>query len=360
MPKFTKPKPLTVKQYAKGLLAGCIGLLALCALSVILIDPAFQYHEPLSIFNYAYENERYQNAGFAKSLEYDTVVIGSSLTSTYNTDWFDETFDAQTIKLSFPGGTFEDFDIALNTVFEVNPDVERIFVCMDPRLLKDSPASTGVMPDYLWDTDLWNDTQYLWNKDVLIKLCVPTLLQTLTNDYVPLSEAFVRENTFEYGLQKTIASYNRPVVSEVEQDITYYDEGLAAHWEIIDDWVNEHPDITFYFYYPPYSTLFWDTVQREGEVLPTLALLKNTAIRYMYLDNVNFYSFLDDNEITTIFDNYTDMVHYSPEINQLLVERMSTEEPMDLRALEYMTNDILSLLQNYDFESVFPDDYATR
>ena len=46
----------------------------------VIIDPFFQYHKPIKNLNYEYDSIMYQGAGIIKNFDYETLIIGSSLT----------------------------------------------------------------------------------------------------------------------------------------------------------------------------------------------------------------------------------------------------------------------------------------
>ena len=78
------------------------GFLAIAAI-VIYVDPFFQYHKPWLIFPYKVDNQLSQNPGMARRLDYDSVLLGSSMTASFDTDWFTEVMGLQTVKLSYNG-----------------------------------------------------------------------------------------------------------------------------------------------------------------------------------------------------------------------------------------------------------------
>ena len=154
------------RKYLAGFLATVIALLAICAGVVYGIDPSFQYHLPYGNIKAVYLNERYQNAGLAKNLEYDTVILGSSVTANFRLSQFNELFDAQTVKLTFPGGCFSDFETALNLCFETH-DVKRVFWSIDPKILMTPyDEEPTPLPEYLYNFNPFDDVKYLFNKDV--------------------------------------------------------------------------------------------------------------------------------------------------------------------------------------------------
>lgn len=68
------------------------GLAAAAVLLVVYVDPFFQYHKPLEHFPYVVDHQVNQNPGMAKHMEYDSVILGSSMTVNFNTGWFQELF----------------------------------------------------------------------------------------------------------------------------------------------------------------------------------------------------------------------------------------------------------------------------
>lgn len=342
------------KKYVLRLIGVSVGLLILCAATVFLLDPAFQYHLPLSGIEATYTNERYQNAGLIKNEAYDSICIGSSVTSNFRASWFDERFGGKTLKVSYPGGTFSDFDLALETAYATH-DIKQVYWSLDPRLLSDDPQDSHEMPTYLYDFNPLNDVQYLLNKDILLESCASSVIASLTHTATALDEAFLWEtpNT-KYGLDVAIASYTRPKDIGFQYDRHMFDDALHANLEIIDKWVNGHPETTFYLYFPPYSTLYFDSIKRQGQIDAMMFLLYDTANRYKDKENVRFYSFIDQNKITTNYENYTDMVHYRSEVNRYIVDYMADNPPMDDAAVSALASHLRSLMENYDFDSLYP------
>lgn len=342
------------RKYVLRLISAVIALLVACAAVVIILDPAFQYHLPFAGIQATYTNERYQNAGLIKNQQYDSICIGSSVTSNFRASWFDERFGGKTLKVSYPGGTFSDFDAALETAYATH-DIKRVYWSLDPRLLSADPQNPHELPTYLYDFNPFNDIQYLLNKDILLESCSQTILATLAGKHTDLDEAFVWEtDDTKYGLDVAIASYERPKDIGFQYDRNVFNAPLRANLEIVDKWVDNHPETTFYLYFPPYSTLYFDSIKRQGEIDAMMFLLYDTANRYKDKANVKFYSFIDQNAITTNYDNYTDMVHYRSEINRYIVDYMADNPPMDDNAVSQLASHLRSLMENYDFDSLYP------
>ena len=99
--------------------------LAVAAL-VVYVDPFFHYHSPLSGFPYLVDNQLSQNPGMAKHMDYDSVILGSSMTVNFQTTWFQELMGLNTIKLSYSGAFPKDQSNIMKIIFgRRNKDKDR-------------------------------------------------------------------------------------------------------------------------------------------------------------------------------------------------------------------------------------------
>ena len=260
------------RKYLAGFLATVIALLAICAGVVYGIDPSFQYHLPYGNIKAVYLNERYQNAGLAKNLEYDTVILGSSVTANFRLSQFNELFDAQTVKLTFPGGCFSDFETALNLCFETH-DVKRVFWSIDPKILMTPyDEEPTPLPEYLYNSNPFDDVKYLFNKDVILEQCGESILATLSGEGQSLDDAFTWDTKYEFSHEHALWSYVRPDWQEEPQPADADDDIIDQNLECVLSFVKAHPDTEFYLMTPPYSMLCWDRILRDGRYTAVLKL----------------------------------------------------------------------------------------
>lgn len=92
--------------------------------------------------------------------------------------------------------------------------------------------------------------------------------------------------------------------------------------ELLVKRVEQHPDTMFYFFYPPYSMLWWDNMYRSGEQEQVMYAAGTSAERLLGYENVRMYYFQNDRDIILDLDQYMDPVHFTAEINQYMVEQM--------------------------------------
>ena len=99
-------------------LAGVAGL-------IYVIDPFFQYHKPLGKFPYIVDNQVNMNPGLARNMDYDSVLLGSSMTVSFNTDWFDRYCGLKTQKLSYNGAFPKDQANIMEVIFKNKGKLEK-------------------------------------------------------------------------------------------------------------------------------------------------------------------------------------------------------------------------------------------
>ena len=85
-----------IKKHLILILAVIVIFLVLVAGLVWYVDPFFHYHAPLKGFPYVVDNQLTQNPGMARHMEYDSVILGSSMTVNFETDWFRELYGLNT------------------------------------------------------------------------------------------------------------------------------------------------------------------------------------------------------------------------------------------------------------------------
>ena len=108
------------------------------------------------------------------------------------------------------------------------------------------------------------DIQYLLNKDTLY-YSVYTLLANRWGRGDTLDEGFTWDRTHvvePHGGRWRTTSARRWRRSSCPPDA--YAEHVAANVQVVEGWLQAHPETEFDLFLPPYSILFWDRVIRES------------------------------------------------------------------------------------------------
>ena len=295
-------------------------LLALLAAFVAVVDPFFLLRAPGE--SEVYEEERYENAGLIRNLDYDTVLMGTSLVCNYRASWFDELTGARTIKITCRDGYLSDFNTFLELAFDTHPDIKTVYFGLDANILArpDSQRTTD-LPGWLYDDNPFNNVEYFLNKDVYLR-CANAIWQRLRGTASTLDEAYVWADGYEFSLWQAISTYSRPEISESQLPADAYFDACDENLAVVHSWVTEHPDTQFVLFFSPYSILYWDKTIREGKLDATLAMLRRAVEDLLDYDNVTLQFMMGRETIIEDLNNYTDHIHYSTACARVLTERM--------------------------------------
>ncbi|MDO4294307.1 MAG: hypothetical protein Q4C65_13915 [Eubacteriales bacterium] len=352
----------TYRRWLAGFLGLVLaGLLAAGAL-VVWVDPFFQYHKPLSWFPYLVDNQVNQNPGLARHMDYDAVLIGSSMTASFNTDWFDELMGLTTQKLSYNGSYPKDLANIMELVFDAKKDgVRAVFMAADQSTFSADPEETKFpVTDYLYDRNVFNDVAYLFNKDVILDYILRPLADP--GDASDWSELYRPWWTDEYYTKANVLMYYEPMEelpASEEKPADYFLEAVEKNLSRnICPYIEAHPETEFYIFYPPYSILFWNDVVRDRELEAVFGRLEYMTERLLAYDNVQVYCFLDETGIIGNLNNYADYMHYHKNVCRYLTEcfadgcgRLEKDNYRERFAA------LKEFVQNYDYESIWDDWY---
>ena len=159
-------------KFVKTVLVGTGTLLILAGGMTAVIDPFFHYHKPLKQLEYPLERgkERYLNNGIIQNFDYDAAITGTSMMQNFKTSQFDDLFGTHSVKVTLTGDTYWAIDEEIRTIFDNKSDIKYIFRCLDYNKIFDDKSDYNYdnVPTYLYDNNIWNDVQYLFNKDIFI------------------------------------------------------------------------------------------------------------------------------------------------------------------------------------------------
>lgn len=360
----TKEKQNKCRRLFIALVVMVIAALALVAALVIYVDPFFHYHTPVEDFPYLVDNQLSQNPGMAQNMDYNGCIIGSSMTVNFDTDDFKDLLGYDTVKLSYSGAYPRDDYNILSVVFDDTNHARQtqpmgaVFFAMDiPTMTADTKETKYPLPEHLYDDNIFNDVKYVLNKDVLFQYILRPLIQGKGSD---LSEIYASWWTPDYyNIRYVMHTYEEPPKSD--QIITAEDvipTTKANLDENILPFVRENPDTQFYFFFPPYSILYWHNLQQENFYEAAFAQYQFVADELLQYDNVHLFYFQDMEEVTDL-NNYADYSHYKPEINRYMVECFAdgTHQITSSAQMADELSKMRGIVESFDFDTLLEGDW---
>lgn len=290
-------------------------LLLLEAAVVVVIDPFFHYHKPLADFPYIIDNQQSQNPGIAKFFDYDSVLLGSSMVSNFDTSRFNDSGRVQ--KISYNAATAKDISNSLEMVFDAKENIKKVYICVDILNWTGDTEITGYgLPEYLYDNNPFNDVEYIYNLDVLLEYCIKPLFTP--EDKTNIDRVYHLEFLDElYNAEFAMSNYEpEEVTDDISEDkyISSLDANLKKN---IIPYVEAYPETEFILFFPPYSIVYWYDLARTKNLnatITTMEYLADTLSEYVNVCIFDF-SLLEGFED---MNNYVDPKHY----HERLCDRM--------------------------------------
>ena len=324
------------KVWIAGFFTLVIGTLALVGWTVFQVDPFFHYHEPhTDKYFYRLNNQRSQNDGIIKHFEYDALITGTSMTENFQTSDMDSIFGTKSIKVSYSGGSYKEINDMLRTALSENSELKTIVRSIDmDYFLKDKDAmrqDLGDYPTYLYD-DLWyNDVKYLFNRNVIFERVYPMMSERKKEWFKPGITSFDEYSywgsKYEYGIKTVCPNglsepWRAEPVSLSEEDRETVLDNVRQN---ITSLTEDYPDVTFYYFFAPYSIVSWRDWMNNGVIYRQLEAERIIIEEILKCDNIKLYSFNNLTNITTDLNHYKDKTHYGPWINTLMLQYMKDE-----------------------------------
>ncbi len=347
-----------------------ISVLTYVCVTVVTVDPFFHYHKPnTETYYYELNNQRSQNDGIIRHFDYDALITGSSMTENFSTSEMDEIYGTNSIKVPFSGGSFREINDWIQTAITENGNLKTVVRGLDLNMFfQDKDAlrpDLGEYPNYLYNESVFDDVYYVFNRDVIFARVFPMIENSKTENAVSGIDSFdvysswmtgytygintVRPNGIDFsqtGKQSHLSESERERLLEMtKQNITSLPQ--------------QYPDVEFYYFFTPYSAVWWKNLVADGSVYKQIEAERVIIEEALKYDNLKLFSFNNLTEITTDINNYKDTIHYGSWINSLILRYMYSNKCL-LTSENYndYLNDELSFYTTFDYASlVEQEDY---
>lgn len=308
-----------------------------------VVDPFFQYHEPFIEIDIT--DERYQNPGILKNFDYNTIITGSSMTENFRVSWFDDE-ETKTVKVPYSGAYSKDINNVFKLAFTTH-NIKTVYYGIDIFQIFNVPENKtrSILPEYLYDNNIFNDVEYVFNKDIFYEYTLPNIINNEKQDN---DLAYNWNNKFKFGREYVLKDYEKISPSE-QLPSDYYLQNYDANIANITEYIEKYPNTKFVIFFPPYSILYY-----EDKIDATIATTEKVVKDLMEYKNVELYYFPNEKDIITNLDNYKDYTHYNEDINYYMYECMckTGKHRMTKQNYEEEINKLYNIISQYDYYSI--------
>jgi len=324
------PKRVRARRFCLSFVFYSIIVAVAVALLTVWIDPLQFYHKA-TWYNARFSTEeRYQNPGLAKNFDYDTIIIGTSMTENFVPSQVGEQLGGKVMKLSMEGSISEEHyqmaRLALST-----GKVKKVLWGLDYFSLKSKAADSNYeLPKYMYDDKWWNDYPYWFNYTVYEQFFKSVMLQLKGTPKQNLDYLSNWNWMVTFGKERVAKAYDK---ANAEEGYFGLDEEAPESLKVNFDHnilslVKDHPDVEFIFYYPPYSVLrqvVWYNTNptRFGYQIEMRKWMYEQFAQY---PNVKLYDF-QTADWTYDLDLYKDLSHHHMNVNKWIAEAIGKDDP---------------------------------
>ena len=357
-----------------GFTALVVTALAIVAHRTILIDPFFHYHLPITEeYFYPLNNQRSMNNGIIRLFNYDGLITGTSMTENFKSSEANALWGCKFIKVPFSGGSFKEINDNVAVALRSNPHLRIIIRGLDNGMFAQEKdymrKDLGKYPTYLYDNSIFNDVEYIFNRDVLFSRIFPMTTEKNKPGFKGGITSFDAYSNWMWNYKfgknvlypdgisvmelKPFEELTETVANTVRENIRQNVTSLAQ----------QYPDVYFYYFFTPYSAKWWQEKYANGTLASQIQIERIVIEEILKCQNILLFSFNNLTNITTDLNNYKDSTHYAEWINSLILRYMHdgkcrlTNENYE----QYLQKE-LSFYSTFDYTSMndqddYDDDY---
>lgn len=301
-------------------------LLLIMGICITIIDPFYQYHKPLAFLSYRpnMNLHSYTNPGIAKNFDYDTVVLGSSMTRTISASYAKKVNNWNLVKLSIPEARGKDIKEMYSLIHK---DTKTVIIGLDTFAFQvDKDQEANEKPHYLWNSNPFDDVSYIFNKNVL------TNLQQIFDDTIAGKPSYTMDEYQNWEEVRIIEPNKILKMAKNYEGNSQFFEGTYSD-EMINDNLNnnlisiisEHPNQNFILYFPPYSIFYWMKIIKDNKLnaeFDEIAMIMNAVLDF---ENVKLFFPMDNKEIILNHSHYLDFLHYDTFLSNQVIDEIADD-----------------------------------
>lgn len=270
--------------------------------------------------------QRYINDGIVKNFNYDAIITGTSMTENFRSSQFDKKFFANSIKVPFSGGSYKEINNIVEVGLKNNKNLKYILRGLDYGKIREeyNKMSYENYPTYLYDDNILNDYKYILSKGAFFQSLINIIksFKDITKiDFDEYSSWRNKENGKNVVLRIYKRDQNKKEIEVLKnEEIQIIKENIEKN---VIELPKKYPNVKFIYFITPYSIVYWDSINQNGEIIKQLEAEKIMIEMILDIPNIELYSFFNNYELVTNLDNYTDAGHYSYKINDQILDWIS-------------------------------------
>lgn len=274
-------------------------------------------------------------------------------------------FNANFIKIPFSGATYKEINDVLQRAYISKKEIQNVIRCLDYSLLmrdKDAYRDDVTYPTFLYNQNIFDDINYILNKS-LLRYSLGVIQHTSSGQPTTSFDTYANWNqkfTFGPDIVKSYPlgkgkSYTFGEKKSFEKNLSDKDKNMILEniRQNVTQLAKEHPETTFYYFFPPYSIFYWAILDDTGEINWRIDAEQLAIEEILKVPNIKLYSFCNNFDLICNLENYKDYVHYGEWVNSQILEWMYHDEYLlsEDNYLDYIQS-VREFYNSYDYSSL--------
>jgi len=309
-------------RFLKWFAGAFLFIMMLWSLVVVTVDPYIYWHRAVG-FHQVYSNTYAMIPGILRKFDYDTVLVGSSLSKNFRISDINATLGVNAVKATAAGANGEDWVCFMREALATGK-VKRFIICADPWVFNRGPVP-GYSLRYRHLYGARNVFAYLYSLDT-----VEAVGDVLKNHFTQSARKRDFDRDFDRVFFDPVHRYHYGR-SEIEEMVTrHYIAPPRAKTQpepyfekFIFSIAKEYPGIRFDLFLAPCSIYMWCGIAEQGDLEAYLVVRRALAERCDRIKNVFLHDLQAEEPIVCNLENYRDITHYSPEINHWILAQIA-------------------------------------
>jgi len=304
------------------------------------IDPYEQYRK-MTIVPQKYSRGRYIMPGMLKNYDYNSLIVGSSMTQNFNISDVAKIlkFD-NPIKLTVGGAGHYELKNLMDIAFS-HHNINQVLYCIETGGfagdVDDEFGGENSTPFYLYDDNYLNDYKYLLNLDNFIYSMGITLMPYLSKSYLNNPQLqydtmfqWQQDHENDFNPKNVIKDFhkaleNKEVGYKVARENSF--NKLKRNFNInFLSRIKKYPNTKFILFYPPRPIVRYITMKEFDYLDDALKFKKYLFKTLRDFDNVEIYDFNIDKDLTYNITLYRDTSHYHKKINKIILQMIKNNK----------------------------------
>jgi hypothetical protein len=344
------------KKFLISFLTTCLIMAGLYSLLIFRIDPLGYYNNLIEKSHYYSVNGRFQLPAFIKNLNYDTVIIGPSMSQNFREKVIDHELNVKSFNAALSAASAKEQNYIYQLANNTHKDLKNVYWEINfDSLYGDSDRvneESGVFPKYLYNNIVLDDYKYLFSyyagELYFSRLKAERIKAGLRTPYDVYKFGYnVPPQTPKQYKDTKVINNNNPV----PEGVSFRD--MKENFDVnILPVLKDHPEQSIKLYYTPYPITYhiFNYNRSRQAFIDRLKIKEYIFEQVKDLDHVEIYDFQAESKVTFTISNYLDGSHYFMTINDWMVKQFA--EHNYLQTMESTTRNNKLLLEQVEKFSV--------